>query len=117
MDSIHAPEWRVNAVNDDMSASTEAVIVETQLLFSLQELGRACNADIGLLESLVQEGVLTPQGDNPEQWQFEGSTLSRARRATRLSVQLELGAAGTALVLELLEEIDMLKSELRRTRG
>jgi chaperone modulatory protein CbpM len=103
-------------VTTDSSAATDVVVVETQLLFSLQELSRACGTDTTLLQSLVQEGVLTPQGDNPEQWRFEGTMLSRARRATRLSVALELGASGTALVLELLEEIDTLTAELRRLR-
>ena len=101
--------------NAEISIS-HTVVVETQLQFSLPELGRACGVEVALLESLVHEGVLKPQGETPELWRFEGSTLPRARRATRLAVDLELGAAGTALVLELLEEIDALKSQLRRLR-
>jgi chaperone modulatory protein CbpM len=95
----------------------QAVIVETELQFSLAELCRACGVEAALLEALVHEGVLTPQGDTPMQWRFEGSILPRARKAVRLSADLELGASGAALVLELLEEIDALKSELRRIRG
>ncbi len=96
---------------------THAVIVETDLQFSLPELGRACGVEVTLLESLVHEGVLTPHGDHPTQWRFEGSVLPRARTAARLLLDLELGVAGTALVLELLDEIDTLKSQLRRFRG
>lgn len=95
----------------------QAVIVETELQFSLAELCRACGVEAALLEALVHEGVLTPQGDTPVQWRFAGSILPRARKAVRLSADLELGAAGAALVLELLEEIEALKSELRRIRG
>jgi chaperone modulatory protein CbpM len=94
-----------------------AVVVETELQFSLPELSRACGVEVALIESLVQEGVLAPRGEHPEQWLFEGSVLPRARTATRLLLGLELGAAGTALVLELLDEIDDLKAQLRRRGG
>jgi chaperone modulatory protein CbpM len=97
--------------------SSEAVIVEAELHFSLQELSRACGASVTLIESLVHEGVLTPHGGDPTVWRFEGSILPRARRAARLSSELELGLSGTALVLELLEEIASLKAQLRRSRG
>ena len=104
-------------MTNDSITTTHATIVETELHFSLPELSRACGADIALLEALVSEGVLAPQGDNPAQWRFEGSILPRARKAARLCVHLELGASGTALVLELLEEIDQLKTQLRRHYG
>jgi chaperone modulatory protein CbpM len=104
-------------VSNDSTTTTQVTIVETELQFSLQELSRACGADITVLESLVHEGVLTPQGDTPAQWRFDGSILPRARKAARLSAHLELGASGTALVLELLEEIDALKAQLRRHNG
>jgi chaperone modulatory protein CbpM len=97
--------------------SAQAVIVEAELQFSLSELSRACGVEVALLESLVHEGVLTPQGDDPTQWRFEGAVLPRARTATRLSLDLELNAAGTALVVDLLDEINALKSHLRRVRG
>jgi chaperone modulatory protein CbpM len=96
---------------------TQAVIVETELQFTLDELGRACGVEVALLEALVHEGVFAPRGDDPAQWRFEGSVLPRARMASRLSRDLELSASGTALVLELLQEIDALKAQLRRTRS
>ncbi len=99
------------------SPFTHAVIVETDLQFSLPELGRACGVEVALLEALVHEGVLTPQGDDPARWSFAGAVLPRARMATRLLRDLELSASGTALVLELLEEIDTLQAQLRRPRG
>jgi chaperone modulatory protein CbpM len=99
------------------ATAAPAVIVETQLHFSLPELGRACGVEIALLESLVHEGVLTPQGHEPAQWRFEGSMLARARAATRLLQDLELSAPGTALVLELLDEIEELRSQVRRLGG
>jgi chaperone modulatory protein CbpM len=93
---------------------TQVVIVETQLQFSLPELGRACGADVALLQALVHEGVLIPQGDDPAEWRFGGEALPRARKATRLLRDLELSAPGVALVLDLFDEIEALRSQLRR---
>jgi chaperone modulatory protein CbpM len=104
-------------MNVEEHRSSEAVIVEAELHFSLHELSRACGASVSVIESLVHEGILTPRGEHPTVWRFEGSLLPRARRAARLSSELELGPSGTALVLELLEEIASLKAQLRRSRG
>jgi len=95
-------------------AGQEAIIVESQLTFTLMELSRACGVEIALVETLVHEGVFSPQGANPAEWRFEGSVLPRARTATRLLRDLELNPAAAALVLDLLGQIDALKSEILR---
>lgn len=89
------------------------VIVEEDVQFTLVELGRACHVDAEQLTALVEEGVLTPNGGTPNTWLFDGATLRRARMALRLTQELELSPAGTAVVLDLLEEIAMLRSRLR----
>jgi len=91
-----------------------AVIVEETLRFTLDELGHACHAEHAQLVALVEEGVLEPSGRGPEDWQFAGPSLARARLALRLSRDLELSVAGTALVMDLLDEIESLRSRLRR---
>ena len=96
-------------------SSTVSVLVEQEIEFSLLELCRACSTDSGQLMLLVEEGVLTPRGDAPHEWRFEGSALRRARAALRLGRDLELSPGATALVLDLLDEIDTLKARLRRT--
>ncbi len=93
---------------------TPCVVVEEEVQFTLIELSRACRTDANQLVALVMEGVLTPNGEDPERWRFGGATLRRARRALRLARDLELNAASTALVLDLLDEIDALRSRLRR---
>jgi chaperone modulatory protein CbpM len=99
--------------NSEISVA-QAVVVEAGLQFTLVELSRICRADAEQLIALVHEGVLTPVGDEPAQWRFEGDALPRARTAVRLQRDLELSAAGTAVVLDLLAEIDSLRAQLRR---
>lgn len=47
-------------MNNFEGSASQAVIVETELRFSIVELSRICGADIPTLEALVHEGVLIP---------------------------------------------------------
>lgn len=89
------------------------VVVEDAVYFSLQELSHACRTEEAELIVLVEEGVLTPTGDQPQGWCFAGVNLPRARTALRLMHDLELSTAGVALVLDLLDENARLKAQLQ----
>ena len=94
--------------------AAESTIVDDQVLFTLAELCRACNATGAQLTILVEEGVLEPIGSAPENWRFPSPSLARARTALRLAHDLELGGSAIALVLDLLDEIETLRARLRR---
>ncbi|MGQ0696683.1 MAG: chaperone modulator CbpM [Panacagrimonas sp.] len=101
-------------MSDTQMFVIDGVLLEEEVQFTLVELSRACRAEVEQLVLLVDEGVLTPSGDDPQHWQFEGATLQRARAVLRLTRELELSISGAALVLDLLEEIRTLKARLRR---
>ena len=65
----------------------------------------------------VGEGVIEPQGETPQQWRFAGQSLRRTRLAGRLTHDLELNPQGVALALDLLDEIEALRAQLRRLGG
>ena len=92
----------------------DVVVVDEATRFTLDEICRACGADAAHVVALVEEGVLEPAGGQVDQWTFSGPALKRARTALRLLNDLELGVSGTALVLDLLDEIESLRSRLRR---
>ncbi len=100
-------------MNESSPTVAVGIVVEEEVQFTLVELCRACHADGGQLSALVAEGVLTPSGSDPEEWLFDGSALRRARSALRLLRDFELDAAATALVLDLLDEIQLLRSRLK----
>ena len=60
----------------------------------------------------VSEGVLSPAGATPQDWRFSGDSLKRAKTAARLMDDLELNLPGVALALNLLDELDQLRSQL-----
>lgn len=92
-------------------------LVEDEVQFTLVELCRACAADTEQVIALVDEGVLTPSGAAAHEWRFGGAALRRARAALRLTRDLNLNAAGTALVLDLLDQIEALRAQIRRLGG
>jgi chaperone modulatory protein CbpM len=88
-------------------------ILEEQTGLTLDDLCIACAVRDEQIIALVDVGVLEPQGRDPAHWRFGGASLQRARMALRLQRDLDIDVAGAALALQLLEEIDALKSRLR----
>jgi chaperone modulatory protein CbpM len=97
------------------SFSVQGSVVEEEIQFTLVELCRVCRATEEQVVALVFEGVLEPAGQRIEEWRFAGATLRRARVALRLTRDLEINAAGVALVLDMLDEIESLKARLARS--
>jgi chaperone modulatory protein CbpM len=93
-----------------LALTTETVVVEEHLSFTLQALCQASGAQQDWVHSLVGEGLLQPTGQGPADWQFGGKALSQTRRALRLARDFELDLAAVGLVMDLLAEIDRLRS-------
>ena len=91
-------------------SGTHGVVFGEEVQFTLVELSRAWGCDVEQRAALVVEGVLTPSGDDAPRWRFGGATLRRAQVALRLVHALEMSAASTALVSDLLDEIEALLS-------
>jgi chaperone modulatory protein CbpM len=92
-----------------------AVIVEQQVSFTLVTLCQASGASAEQVHALVGEDLLRPVGSSPADWHFAGDALLQTRRSLRLARDLELNIAGVAVVMDLLAEIERLRSRLRRT--
>ncbi len=101
-------------MSDSNTFAVHAVLVEEEVQFTLDDLCRLCGTDTEQLLALVDEGALVASGDDPRTWRFGGASLQRARAAMRLTRDLQLNAAGAALVLDLLDRIEALEARLRR---
>lgn len=88
-------------------------ILEEQTELTLDDICRACAAQAELIVELVNEGVLSPRGNQPDEWHFTGVHLQRARIAVRLQNDLGVNLAGAALALELLDEMEALRTRLQ----
>jgi chaperone modulatory protein CbpM len=99
--------------SDTRGLELSALILEEQTELTLADLCRACAAETGLIIEMVDEGVLTPAGQAPTQWRFSGLHLQHAKVALRLQRDLGVNLQGAAVVLQLLEEMDVLRARLR----
>jgi len=89
-------------------------ILEDQTELTLDDVCRACAAQADMIIQLVDEGVLAPSGTAPGQWRFTGLHMHRAQVALRLQRDLGVNLAGAALALELLDEMQNLRTQLHR---
>ena len=90
----------------------EGSIVEHDVHMTIVELAEATSTPEDMIMAWVSEGVLSPAGASPQDWRFSGNSLQRAKTAARLMHDLELNLPGVALALNLLEELDQLRSQL-----
>lgn len=93
----------------------EGVVVEERLHLSVTEICQACSITHTHLEEWVAEGVLEPQGSTNQEWIFSGQCLRRAKIASRLVNDLEVNTPGVALALDLLEEIEALRKQIKHS--
>ena len=99
--------------HDAPHAGDRLVGVETTFVLTLTELCRAGSTDAAQVQALVDEGVLSPAGAAPGDWHFDEQALRTVCIAKRLARDFDLSFAGTALVLELMAQIESLQAHLR----
>jgi chaperone modulatory protein CbpM len=99
----------MNAIASDLVG----VVLDERVTVTFTELIQICGSDDEVVRLLVAEGVLRPLGARPEEWRFSGVEIRRARRALRLQRDLDLNLAGTALAIDLLDEVDALRARIR----
>jgi chaperone modulatory protein CbpM len=89
------------------------VVLSEQETVTLDELAGLCTVERRWVVELVQQGALEPLGPAHDEWRFSATALGRVRTAARLHRDLDLDAAGIALALDLLDEIEVLRARLR----
>ena len=89
-------------------------VLEEDVELTLADLCRACRLPAERVYELVEEGVVEPVGRQPGGWRFRGISLYRVQIALRLQRDLGVNIAGAALALDLLEELEQLRSRLEQ---
>lgn len=89
------------------------VVLDERIEFTLGELCRNCGISVETVIEMVDEGLLEPEGELPDSWRFRGTQVRRVQSALRLTQDLRVNYAGAALALELLDELDHLRRQLR----
>lgn len=98
-----------------LATGLSAIIIDEENTLTLAELSRACAVQTGYIIELVNEGLLIPETaeeQEPHHWRFTGTQMRRARIALRLQNDLDINLSGAALALQLMDEIEALRTRL-----
>jgi len=94
-----------------LSLLTGEIIEECKPL-TLVELCQICDSSVEQITEIVEEGIVDPQGADSDSWLFHGMSVGRVRFVLRMERDLGVNAAGSALVMELLEELAFVRKQL-----
>lgn len=72
---------------------------------TLDQLCRICRLQSDFVITMVEEGILDPDGEDPTTWRFPGTSVTHVRIVVRLQRDLGINLAGAALVLDLLDRL------------
>jgi chaperone modulatory protein CbpM len=97
----------------DTNALAGLIFDETTEI-TIVQLCEVCSIEVALVDEMIDEGILEPTYGRSEQRRFSYSSVRRIRTVIRLQRDLRINLAGVALVLELLDRIENLKTQLRR---
>jgi len=80
---------------------------------SITEISQVTGLTRETLVEIVEQGIVEPGGGQPDDWRFETESVAILKRAARLHKDLDIGWAGIALVLDLLDELNQARGEIR----
>lgn len=96
----------------ELSCIHTGTIIDDEPL-TLEQLCCACGVDANWVISLVEESIIEPDGNEINSWRFSGLNLVRVRTARSLERDLGVNLAGIGLALDLLEELDYLRTRIK----
>ena len=84
---------------------------------SFQELCTVTALPSQTIIEIVDQGIIDPEGSDPETWLFNTQMVSVTKRACRLHDDLEIDWSGIALAISLLEELEQIRHENQQLRA
>jgi chaperone modulatory protein CbpM len=79
----------------------------------LEAFAAACDAEVGFIRLLVDEGLVQPLAEQPA-WCFGSGELARVRRIRRLQRDFEANLQSVAVMLDLIDVVERLQAMLHR---
>lgn len=92
------------------------MLIEDTSYFSFQEVCERYHIPKELLAEMIEYGLFSPQSAPVEQYYLSPRDLKRLESAFRLHRDLEVNLPGVALALDLLEQLEEMRSELEIMR-
>lgn len=90
------------------------IVLDEKARCTLPDLCRLCRVSAEMIENMIDEGILTPEGGSPRDWRFPFVAVKRVQTVVRLHQDLRVNLPGCALALDLLDEIEVLRCHAHR---
>ncbi|MDO8946101.1 MAG: chaperone modulator CbpM [Desulfocapsaceae bacterium] len=81
------------------------ITLDESTFFSLRQCCSLCRVNAQMIHEMIDEGLISPIGDNPQSWRFGAIEIKRIQITLRLQQDLGVNLPGAALALDLLEEL------------
>ena len=94
----------------------EGQVLDDRTEITIVQLCQRCAVESELVHRMVAEGILEPSRQEGSTMYFPLSSTKRTQVVLRLRSDLGVNMAGAALALELLEQINQLKSQLQQLK-
>ena len=101
-------------MTNDITPQLTGKVLDEQEELTLAEVCQACQVSTEQIIEIVAEGVIDPLGEEPLNWRFQSISIKRIRFVLHVKQDLGVNVAGAALALDLLEELEELRSRVRR---
>lgn len=95
-----------------MTENSSGIVLDDSISYDLEELCRLCKVRDDLVYEMINEGMLTPFGDSPKSWKFSATSIKKIQVAVRLQEDLGVNLPGAALAIDLMEELNELRSKI-----
>jgi chaperone modulatory protein CbpM len=95
-----------------MTAKQTCTVLDDTITFNLNELCKVCQVKDEIVHDMINEGILSPKGNSPQSWTFSAVSIKKIQVTIRLQEDLGVNLPGAALALELLEELEGLRSRV-----
>jgi chaperone modulatory protein CbpM len=95
------------------SSIAVGVCLTDEHALDLEAFAVACATEVDFVRLLVDEGLVQPSVERPT-WRFGGEELARVRRIRRLQRDFEANLQSVAVMLDLIDEIERLRAQLKR---
>lgn len=99
-----------------MKEEYSCTVLDDSITWGIAEICTLCRVENKLIQDMVNEGLVIPEGTSPETWRFNGLAIKRIQVTIRLQNDLRVNLPGAALVLDLLEELEELRALLAQLR-
>lgn len=93
----------------------KSTLLDENVTYSFAELCTVCKVQDDLVFEMINEGIIAPvtmAGTSPRNWMFSATNIKKVQITIRLQEDLRVNLPGAALAIELLEELEQLRSRV-----